>query len=669
MVIARQTRKTMAGSYADAMKQRSMQVLRCALFGALGAMLLSALETALFLYQDSRIHEGVMVDALKVQIMAGILVFPFFAILGILTPIGQLRRNCTFGIGLVLLWMYAVGLAPSHLHQPLNMFAYLALIATALFWFGRLVIQRLSTRKFWISACSLWLLAMASILGQATSNSAVTASTFDLAAQSEAPTNVVIINIDTLRADHLGSYGYSRPTSPVMDEIAANGVRFESAWAQAPWTRPATASLMTGLYPSSHQCSNQNQALSPELPTIASLLHERGYHTAAFSANPQVSPLFGFDHGFDLFWNQGRYSLSQFLSMGKSFIFVRQRLGLHRAIAIFKGNGAGSDAAHQAPNHAGIINQQVFAWLDRLDARQPIFLYVHYIDPHDPYDPLVDMLNDVKPDVGRAHSMIQPSMQDIPYPLFFFPEPEPERLKDALDLYDAEIRYVDHHLGLLLERLREKGVLTDDDYLILTSDHGEEFHEHGQWLHGRSLFEEVLHVPLLITGPNVDAQKVSLPVELIDVLPTLAKWLKIPLAANQVQGKDLSPLLQSDQAALDSFIFAERPSAGRHLYSVRSRDRKLIRLVHEGEDSWLLYDLGKDPGETQNLLRRPDYTASAPESSAQAQAKSLHQALSKFIQSATSHQRGPARQALVDSQTQNMLDQLGYLDPTAEVGR
>ena len=265
--------------------------------------------------------------------------------------------------------------------------------------------------------------------------------------------------------------------------------------------------------------------------------------------------------------------------------------------------------------------------------------------------------------------MIRPSLQDIPYPHFSFPDPNPELLQDALDLYDAEIRYVDHHLGLLLERLREKGVLTDDDYLILTSDHGEEFHEHGQWLHGRSLFEEVLRVPLIVVGPNLSAQTVSLPVELIDVLPTLARWLNFRLTRSQVQGKDFTPLLQNDQPAMDSFIFAERPSAGRHLSSVRSRDRKLIRLVHKGEDSWLLFNLAVDPGETQNLLHRPANRASAPETSAQAQAKDLYQALTEFIQSASSHQRGPARQALVDSQTQNMLDQLGYLDPTEEAGR
>ncbi|MFN0241789.1 MAG: sulfatase-like hydrolase/transferase [Planctomycetota bacterium] len=414
-------------------------------------------------------------------------------------------------------------------------------------------------------------------------------------APADAP-NVIVLLIDTLRADHLSSYGYSRPTSPTIDALAASGARFEAAYAPAPWTRPSVTSLMTSLYPSSHDVVSEWSKLPDDVPTLAELMKSRGYRTGAFSANRQVSPMFGLGRGFDTFWNSKLPTLLAQTSMGGWRKLLRNHV-LSKLLA-----NAHVDDAHGGwslrATDAATVNREVEGWLDGNASTDPFFLYVHYLDPHHPYSAPEDLLNTEKLDRLELHQVVDIPVKRRPYPLTVFDEPDPSDLSGIQALYDAEIRYVDREIGRLLATLRARGLL-ENTYVVVTSDHGEEFHDHGQWLHGNSLFEELIRVPLVIAGPEIAARVVDAPVSLVDLLPTIADWTG-ESAPFPVQGANLANLLRGGEADGERTIFFERneePS----LRGIRTRDHKLIELAHEGGPTWMEYDLARDPAEQTNL--------------------------------------------------------------------
>ncbi len=437
--------------------------------------------------------------------------------------------------------------------------------------------------------------------------------------QGEPPPNLLVILIDTLRADRLGCYGYDRPTSPVIDQIAAGGTRFDAAYAHASWTRPSVASLMTALYPSSHDIQKDLDALPASLPTLAQVMDARGYETAAFSANPQISPVYGFDRGFDTFGKGGshlvrRTAIGNLEHMAKRTL----RMRILPALAGGKQEEAGAAAADDGHDHddgaakkdplkgsgAAAINQQVFGWLDGYDEAAPYFLYIQYIDPHTPYSPPEDLLNEGgQPPVALPASFIDKDAP--PFPLSEYDPASEEVLEGLSRLYDAEIRYVDREIGRLLERLEQRGLL-ENTYVVITSDHGEELYDHKQWLHGQSLFDELVRVPLIVTGPGVATQAVAEPVELVDVLPTAAGWIGVELDFD-MHGRDLGQVLRGQGGDPTRVIFSEREGTYA-IHAVRRGDHKLIRITAPEGVTWLEFDLAADPGELQNLAagKEPD---------------------------------------------------------------
>jgi arylsulfatase A-like enzyme len=377
---------------------------------------------------------------------------------------------------------------------------------------------------------------------------------------ASAPRHVVLVSIDTLRSDHLGAYGYARPTSPRLDALAREGVLFEEARAPSPWTLPSHASLFTGLYPSRHH-ARQHAALPPSVTTLATLLAANGFATAAVVNSQNLSETFGLHRGF------------------QQFQYVVEA------------------TAQREPSRA--ITDRATGWLrEHRDDR--LFLFVHYYDVHSDYASLPEYEQQfVRPYTGIATGST-PQLSAIRRGELTF---GPDDVAHLIDLYDAGIRQMDDEIGRLV------AAIGDDTLLIVTSDHGEEFLEHGEVLHGRSQFEPVLRVPLIMRGPGVPAAtRVATIVSLIDVMPTVLAAVGVPIPTG-LDGSDLAPTWHGGGADLGGRYFIGE--ADHHeqnvevMRAVRHYRDKLHVNARTGAET--LFDLDRDPGELVDVAReRPE---------------------------------------------------------------
>ncbi len=424
------------------------------------------------------------------------------------------------------------------------------------------------------------------------------------------PRNLLLISLDTLRADHLGCYGYPRPTSPFLDRLASQGVLFEQAYATSPWTLPSHASLFTGLYPSQHGAMTEELSLPTELPTLAEALRGRGLATAGFVSGIFLGPRFGLGRGFE------RYAV----------IPTRAKSG---------GSGTSLSATDRVSA----------AGLEWLAARResPFFLFLHYFDIH----------SDYRPEPGFAaqfgkpyHGPVDGSTRQLRAFLRRQIDFNAEDRAQLVDLYDAEIRQLDQGLEELFARLRERGAL-DQTVVVVTADHGEEFFEHGGVFHGRTQYQEMLRVPLIIVGPGIPGGlRVDQPVSLVDVAPTLLKLLGAP-AAPAISGRDLTPLWRAPDAGWperDLFAEANSPSDGTSPQRAVLRGR--WKLVLHGSGERELFDLREDP------LERVNRAAAEPE-----QAADLERQLTASLESV---REAPALPPLSPAM-RKQLEALGYL--------
>ncbi len=382
--------------------------------------------------------------------------------------------------------------------------------------------------------------------------------------------NVVLYVIDTLRADHLGCYGYDRPLSPRLDAFAEQAVLFERAVAQSSWTRSSMASIFTGLWPYTHATNRRSERLSEAAQTLPERLQAVGYQTVAFITNPNLTAGFGFDQGFDHFDYLGEEATS------------------------------------------ADVHQRVVDWLAARDDEDPFLLYVHTLDPHAPYIPPTDVRERWAPQVSAAtaaHSMqlvddLQAGRIEVSDAL----------LADLEALYDAEIAANDTSFGALIDELTAHE-LYDEALVIVVSDHGEEFHEHGNWQHGRALHNESINVPLILKLPGMQSgQRIVQRVQHIDLLPTLLATLGLEIEPT-LEGRSLLPLLRGGSTVPPSTIVpASDPTArvfsylhldGAARVSVQEGNWKLIQQIEHGQLVWpRLYDLATDPTELENLADR-----------------------------------------------------------------
>ena len=385
------------------------------------------------------------------------------------------------------------------------------------------------------------------------------------------PPSVLLVVIDTLRADALGCYGAERPTSPNLDALAARSLVFEQAFSNAPWTLPAVASLFTGTYPSLHgqtESKGPQARLPEELVTLAEALGEAGYDTAAFSAHPWVSPAFG---------------LSQGIATEDFQVFAF----------------AGGDER---------VTESAVEWLrSRAEAdapRAPFFAYLHYMRPHSPYEPTPEAQRLVLGSVPDPPPF-SAKLAALPFEQSFGAlfdaaragEVTTEDLAYLRGLYEAEVHMADTELGRVLAALRETG-REEDTLVVVTSDHGEAFLEHGDMLHGSGVYPEMLHVPLIVHVPGRSAARVRHRVQHVDVLPTVlqAAGVEVPL---QVQG--VSRLPRRDRG--ESAVFAEAAFGTRDVRVMQGRFAFVAEPALPGAGR--LYDLSRDPLETED--RAPDF--------------------------------------------------------------
>ncbi|MCP4903179.1 MAG: sulfatase [bacterium] len=443
------------------------------------------------------------------------------------------------------------------------------------------------------------------------------------AAEQASRPNVMVYLVDTLRPDHMSLYGYERETTPRIDEYFADDLVFMNAYSTASWTRPATASLLTSLYPSFHGANVGG--IADEVRTLAERLRAAGWSTWAFITNGNVfAEDLAFDQGFD-----------QFVTI----------------------HGVKND------NHATSeeVNTLVLRHLEA-HSDEPFFLFIHTVDPHMPYNPpqaYRGLYTDMEYD-----GQVEPKNTKRRY-LRKMELSERDRLFIE-GLYDEDIRYQDEMFGELIEGLESLG-LDNEVLTLLTSDHGEEFFEHGDWGHGKRLYEEVIRIPLMIrlppSVPQREQGQVESPVQLIDIAPTLCEWLGVPDVEGQ-QGLNLASTPPSSELDANRSIYCEEPRTKVAWYSLKEGPTKLIvrnridrgkegGLVVVGESEYQLFNLDEDPLERDNLTKRSMKTA---------QAMSLR--LLELVDELRRHTEMAAQtdEPTLDERTRRHLEALGYID-------
>ena len=353
---------------------------------------------------------------------------------------------------------------------------------------------------------------------------ALSPRTTGAATPSAAPTaarpNVIFIVVDALRADHVSAYGYERPTTPYLDSFVVGGVRFERATSPSSWTFPSNAAMLTARMPSRIRMSDWG-SLRAKVPgeevMLAELLRAGGYETIGFVNNYYLDAQFGMDQGFDHYER-----------------LVKSEM-------------------------AGDLNAMAFDWLSANPAagdNQPLFLFMYYYDPHSWYDPPppYDTLYDSTYTGPLTPEVYQHGQKVVSGEIV----PTPRDVEHLIALYDGEITYWDYQLAHLLARLDGDGLL-DNALVVITSDHGQMFGEHGKWVHRNSLYEEVLRVPLFLHYPGVVPANAAIdtPVFTADLPPTILDLVGLPVPP-ALDGRSLRPLIQGQRSALDDRpIYAE----------------------------------------------------------------------------------------------------------------
>ncbi|MEM7305629.1 MAG: sulfatase [Planctomycetota bacterium] len=402
--------------------------------------------------------------------------------------------------------------------------------------------------------------------------------------------NIVLIVMDTQRADRLSVYGYERETSPNLARLAERGIVYDNAYSTASWTWPSTASILTGLQPQEHGVLNETSCfLSEALVTLPEVLQRRGFTTAGWSANQLIVPDKNFDQGFEFF-----------------------------------------EYAKGSVMRSEVLMPEALEWVEAI-AGTRFFLYLQLLDPHSPLDPLEEGRRLFAPDVPRDFSSY--SIEDYKWPLLencgHTPQGEvvtnrcvpPEHQRWISDQYDACVWSGDYWVGLLLDKLAELQ-LDEETIVVFTSDHGEELFEHGQLSHGQCLFSPSVRIPLVLAGPGIPrGNRVETPVSNRHLAPSLARLAGIewsPVA----DARDLS---RPDELPLGDVMFSTYNGwwNGEHrteLLGLRSHDRVLL-YAPDGkpwsasdptpEGDWVLYDLGADHDERRNLAAEQPSIADA----------------------------------------------------------
>lgn len=448
--------------------------------------------------------------------------------------------------------------------------------------------------------------------------------------------NILLITIDTLRADHLSAYGYPRATSPTLDALARDGVRFDRPVVQWPKTGPSFASMFTSTYPKDNQIVRRIGIAVPEEYTLlAERLQQAGYDTRAVVSNGALSSELHFDQGFDHYietWQQ-------------------------------------APDTEIDPDGAERVTDLALELAESLDRERPFFLWVHYLDPHFPYTPpepwgelfVDDSLYDPTRKISIDWQTPRRQMLQIGSAQVLDGRDEAAFYEAR---YDGEIAYTDSQIRRLLDALSERGLM-DGTLTVVTSDHGESLGEHEYYFdHGRFAFQTCLRVPLIFHYPGtLEPRVVAEPAELLHLSPTLLAFAGI-LEADGVwmQGESLVPNLLGEPPAAPMLAFSEagyaeggrwqRVVQDKRFKLIYARDRKERQWLGEGDDAYVLYDLERNPEETHNSA------TDLPQD-----ARRLSAALTAWLESSLSTEMiERSVKSDMDEKTREQLKALGYLN-------
>ncbi len=427
--------------------------------------------------------------------------------------------------------------------------------------------------------------------------------------------NIILISVDCLRADHVGVYGYPRATTPHIDRFAESGVVFETALSTAGSTHPTHMSIFTGLLPSFHGATPLRE-LSRSVPYLSEILRQASYQTDAVVTGAYLSQHFGFNRGFNTY----RYA-------------SRLRAG---------------DAVDMA--------------LDVLErsGEDKHFLFLHLIDAHWPYDPPPEFRERFRTSAPNVPHLLNKVLDHEP------PD-DPDEIDQIVALYDAEIANADQELGRFFDELKARG-LYDRSLIILFADHGEAFYEHGRWQHTVALYEEVIRIPLIVKWPgNLPTGRVTTPVSQVGIFPTVLEEAGLdfsPLRATGLkQFVDGSGTPSEPGAVVSECVTTWKPEVGAiRTVSFRTDTTKYIATFRTTAESTIaigeildeeLYDLARDPDEMQNLLEGPGMD-SGP----------YQEQLRAYLREAREFERGRmGEEVILDDAIQDQLKALGYIDP------
>jgi arylsulfatase A-like enzyme len=346
--------------------------------------------------------------------------------------------------------------------------------------------------------------------------------------------NVILILIDTLRADHLGCYGYHRNTSPVIDRLANEGLIFKNMLAQTSWTRPGTASILTGLYPKHHGANTRDDRLPEEVELLPEILSKHGYHTYAFVTNGNAGAAVGFNQGYKDF-----FTFNEKFKVDYTNIHMR----------------------------AGKVNRHLLTFIRQLENTSSNFIYIHYTDPHAPYIPKKKHFSK-----NDEIAFTMDYIRSIPSRLAR--KDQAEVIKQMINAYDDEILRTDQMIGDVINTLKENNMYSHS-IIIVTSDHGEEFFEHGNFSHGKTLYDEQLKVPLIIRLPGGIHAEINEIANQIDIAPTILSLLDIPVPP-YIDGANLL----NNTGRPDSYSYAELDLDGNALFSIQTTENKFIEGLY-----------------------------------------------------------------------------------------
>jgi arylsulfatase A-like enzyme len=371
--------------------------------------------------------------------------------------------------------------------------------------------------------------------------------------------NVIIISVDTLRADHLGCYGYPRDTSPNIDALAFDGVKFNSCYTPSPLTTPAIASMLTSLPPFKHGAKRNGLSIFDRIKTLPQFLKEEGYYTSAFISNWTLKKkLCRLDRGFDTY---------------TEILTRKRRFGLY-------------SPEGEAPK----VNLEVHKWLYSNKGKK-FFLFVHYTEPHSPYV--------YHKEYDKGYDRIYPE---------FYPKGSKHK---KIKKYDTEIGFVDFYIGELIRKTKEYG-LYENSLIVFLADHGESFGEHNYYGHGRRVYNSGVHIPLIVKLPGSKSAgaEIDWNVSLMDVATTILSLLGYPVP-DEMEGKNLFEHENQRILFFESYkgVVHSKKSELFHLkvkpirYGLVKDNDKLIF-----DNGFEAYDLQKDPFELTNIYKNPDKT-------------------------------------------------------------